>query len=178
MDLEDRHPRRVTLRVNAVPTPGTVYQVSYLGEMILYVATFLTRMISELSYIVKHVEEHGRESSDDPWSIRQMGVYHQQDSSLDRNTFIILNPSKTFQRRLRDTQTISGKLPSWEDIHKLLASCSTVAWKRYISYHESHISKLVSSPCLNFNVLSIYAETLFHSRKRRHIYQQSLIFEV
>ncbi|KAH8655059.1 hypothetical protein BGZ60DRAFT_546694 [Tricladium varicosporioides] len=93
-------------------------------------------------YITKHVDEHGREDSDEPWSIRQIGVYHQRNSWLDTDTFIILNPSKSFQQRLKDAMTISGHLPTWRDIHTLSASCSATPWRRFIGDMESRLAQL------------------------------------
>jgi hypothetical protein len=72
-----------------------------------------------------------------------MGVYHQRNTWDDTNTFIIFNPSKTFQQRLKDAQTSTGRLTTWKDIHTLAASCSTTPWRRYISYVESQLAQLV-----------------------------------
>ncbi|KAE9379782.1 hypothetical protein N431DRAFT_326685 [Stipitochalara longipes BDJ] len=98
--------------------------------------------ISECCYITKHVENHGREDSDDPWSIRQMGVYHQRNAWDDTNTFVIFNPSITFQQRFKDAQAASGRLPTWRDIHTLAASCSTTPWRRYIGHMEYELAQL------------------------------------
>ena len=72
-----------------------------------------------------------------------MGVYHQRDVWSNADTFIILNPSKTFLQRLKDAQIVSGRLPTWRDIHILAASCATTPWRRYISYMESKLAQLV-----------------------------------
>ncbi|PMD19929.1 hypothetical protein NA56DRAFT_190843 [Hyaloscypha hepaticicola] len=104
--------------------------------------THVRANISECCYVTRHVDDHAREESEDSWSIRQMGVYHQRNVWSNADTFIILNPSKTFLQRLKDAQTVSGRLPTWRDIHILAASCATTPWRRYISYMESKLAQL------------------------------------
>lgn len=81
----------------------------------------------DVSYLVKHAEEHGRSEQENPWSVRQMGVYHQMNAESG-DIFIILNPSKTFQRRLKRMQ--QGKKPTafW-DLHMMLLTCAMEKWR-------------------------------------------------
>ncbi|OCK96132.1 uncharacterized protein K441DRAFT_676051 [Cenococcum geophilum 1.58] len=92
-------------------------------------------------YLLKHAEEHGRDEQDDPWSIRQMGVYHRRDENED-DLFIIINPSKSFQRRLKDARTKSGRQPGPKDIQTLLLSCTALGWRWYVNYLEGQFNDL------------------------------------
>lgn len=95
----------------------------------------------EHCYLLKHAEEHGRDEQDDPWSIRQMGVYYRRDENED-DLFIIINPSKSFQRRLKDARTKSGRQPWPKDIQKLLLSCTALGWRWYVNYLEGQFNDL------------------------------------
>jgi hypothetical protein len=109
-------------------------------------------VLPEHCYLLKHAEEHGRDEQDDPWSIRQMGVYHRRDESED-DLFIIINPSKSFQRRLKDARTKSGRQPGPKDIQTLLLSCTALGWRWYVNYLEGQFNDLVRIQ------LSLLAET-------------------
>ncbi|KAF2474441.1 uncharacterized protein BDR25DRAFT_122021 [Lindgomyces ingoldianus] len=98
--------------------------------------------VSELCYLAKNVEKHGREGSDEPWSIRQLGLYHRHEPEND--TFIILNPMISFQQRLKDAQAKTGAAPTWRDIHMLAISHATWQWRWYLSFWETKLSQLVS----------------------------------
>ena len=87
------------------------------------------------------MELHGRVGPSDPWSMRQIGVYHKQDSAHDRHTFIIINPSKPFQKRLK--KVIASGRPQWQDIHNLLHSSVTSRWRKYVDYLDEELEIVV-----------------------------------
>ncbi|KAF2191181.1 hypothetical protein K469DRAFT_746598 [Zopfia rhizophila CBS 207.26] len=97
----------------------------------------------------KSVEEHGREESQEPWSIRQMCIYHQQDKSFDNNNFIIINLTKSFQHRLKDARAHTTNPPTWREIHTLAVSYSTWHWRWYLGFWESKLSQLISKAHLS-----------------------------
>ncbi|KAF1839682.1 hypothetical protein BDW02DRAFT_563735 [Decorospora gaudefroyi] len=100
--------------------------------------------VSEFCYLLKNVERHGREDSEEPWSIRQLGVYHQQDVANGNDTFIILNPVVSFQQRLKDARSKTGRQPTWQDLHILALSHSTWQWRWYLTFWESKLTELIS----------------------------------
>ncbi|KAF2730345.1 hypothetical protein EJ04DRAFT_567846 [Polyplosphaeria fusca] len=100
--------------------------------------------VSEFCYLIKNVEQHGRENSEEPWSIRQLGVYHRHDSGQETDTFIILNPMTSFQQRLKDAQIKHKTVPTWRDIHMLALSHATWQWRWYLSFWESQLNQLIS----------------------------------
>ncbi|KAF2111930.1 hypothetical protein BDV96DRAFT_580879 [Lophiotrema nucula] len=100
--------------------------------------------VSELCYLLKTVEQHGRAESAEPWSIRQLGIYHQHNPDLGSDTFIVLNPTTSFQKRLKDAQVKMGAAPVWRDIHMLALSHATWQWRWYLTYWESKLSQLTS----------------------------------
>ncbi|KAF2234856.1 hypothetical protein EV356DRAFT_532406 [Viridothelium virens] len=85
----------------------------------------------EIAYLIKHVERHGKLQSEEPWSIRQMGVYHKYGGPSG-DVFIIINPSIPLQRRLADLKKCDGTdLP--QKIHMAILSCMMENWRWYIS---------------------------------------------
>ncbi|KAF8535502.1 hypothetical protein BDD12DRAFT_892640 [Trichophaea hybrida] len=112
---------------------------------------------TELCYLVKHTELHGRSGSHDPWSIRQVGVYHKQElhisSNQQQDTFIILNPSETILHRLKAfkesiQQRGKDSTETWIELQLLVLSSVTEKWKWYISYLEDKFLKISQKPLL------------------------------
>jgi hypothetical protein len=93
---------------------------------------------------LKIAEKHGRDEPDEPWSIRQIGIYHQHDSGKDIDTFIFLNPVMSLQERLKSAMRNCNQLPDRQDIHNLAFSHSNVGWRWYLSFWESKLNDLVS----------------------------------
>jgi hypothetical protein len=87
--------------------------------------------VYETTYLVKHVEEHGRLESQEPWSIRQMGVYHKSGGSSG-DVFIIINPSLPFRRRLKYARE-NGSRPCSRALHAMILSCTMENWRWYIT---------------------------------------------
>jgi hypothetical protein len=108
----------------------------------------------ETSYLVKHVEEHGRKGPSNPWSVRQMGVYHKANPSAG-NIFVILNPSKSFLRRLKQAQQGAGLPGPWE-LHLMILACAMEKWRWYLSDLERECASMVRSSIY----LDIYTESL------------------
>lgn len=102
-----------------------------------------TKIWVETSYLIKHVEEHGRKGPSNPWSVRQMGVYHKANPSAG-NIFVILNPSKSFLRRLRQAQQGAGLPGPWE-LHLMILACAMEKWRWYLSDLERECASMVRS---------------------------------
>lgn len=96
---------------------------------------------SEILYLIKHVEMHGRREPKCPWSFRQMGVYHKADSETG-DTFLILNPSKSFRHRLRRLHT-SSQVSNPSDIHMILLASAMKNWRWCITYLERENEAMV-----------------------------------
>lgn len=85
----------------------------------------------EMTYLVKHVEEHGREEISEKWSIRQTGVYH-RSCKVYGETFLVLNPSRSLQTRIKEFVT-AKKNPAAQDVHAAILSASMENWRWYTS---------------------------------------------
>ncbi|KAM7219339.1 hypothetical protein V8F06_005238 [Rhypophila decipiens] len=48
--------------------------------------------ISEYFYILRTYEKHGRTNLQDPWSLRQMALYHRHESENSRSIWILIQP--------------------------------------------------------------------------------------
>jgi len=95
--------------------------------------------VFETAYVVKQVEENGREEGN-PWSIRQMGIYHRSDSSTG-DVFIIINPSFSLKQRLKHSREF-GSRPSPKALHTMVLSCTMENWKFYITDLESRYLRM------------------------------------
>ena len=60
---------------------------------------------------------------------------------------ILLNPTITFQQRLKDAQSKDAALINWQDIHKLALSHSTWQWRWYLTFWELKLAELVRHLC-------------------------------
>ena len=97
---------------------------------------------SESCFLLQHVEQHGREGQSDPWSIRQIGVYHRSDKAINQDTDIIVNPSDRLQERLKE---LPASTSAAAKVSLLLMSTTTRNWRLYLDYLEGRLNVLVSS---------------------------------
>jgi hypothetical protein len=70
-----------------------------------------------------------------------MGVYHKTNPSAG-NIFVILNPSKSFQRRLKQAQQGAGLPGPWE-LHLMILACAMEKWRWYLSDLERECTSMV-----------------------------------
>jgi hypothetical protein len=56
---------------------------------------------------------------------------------------ILLNPTISFQERMKDARAKSATPLSYQDIHKLALSHSTWQWRWYLTYWELKLAELV-----------------------------------
>lgn len=84
----------------------------------------------EICYITRAYEKHGRATLKDPWSLRQMAVYHQYDSDTQRSTWILVQPFKRSKEAFLKQFTAS-KTP--HALHKLLMGLSLSDWRWYLN---------------------------------------------
>ena len=103
--------------------------------------------MADMTYLVKHVEKHGRNELQDPWSVRQMGIYHK--SEPDRgDVFVIVNPSIPFQRRLKQIKMGAEPLRAWEP-HMAFLSCAMEKWRWYVTDVEREYTCMVSTEAVS-----------------------------
>ncbi|KAF2108837.1 hypothetical protein BDV96DRAFT_692342 [Lophiotrema nucula] len=127
------------------------------------------RCTHEASYLVKLVEEHGRIESTEPWSIRQMGVYHRK-SGESGNAFIILNPSRSFLRRLKymqeDPDRISPGAKSRAQLTKVIESQEPSFSLDDIRIEDAQEIQVLQDKCQQLaHVLDLNCELLRQLRK-------------
>ena len=97
----------------------------------------------ELGYNIKYVEEHGRTLPNDPYSIRETGVYQKFNSSTNRSNWIFIQPSTTLRAELVRffSQT---RRPSEEcQAHGTVLIIASDNWRFYINYLEETFAGLV-----------------------------------
>jgi hypothetical protein len=86
---------------------------------------------------------------DDPWSIRQLGVYHQFDAVSNRSITIVLCPRSSSSV----IDAVKQSLATWTDkvdnlqnpktMHRILLDHSVRGWLEYMRFYESKIDQHV-----------------------------------
>lgn len=89
---------------------------------------------------MKHVEENGRSEAFDPWSVRQVGLYHNYDAVLNNNLFVVVNPHKALVKMLEQQNAEIDPL----EIHRLVLRSVTERWSQYLAHLETLCSEIVS----------------------------------
>jgi hypothetical protein len=91
---------------------------------------------------------------DEPWSLRQMALYHQIRSSDQRSTFVLITayPNSVAKDHLIKwlTETIS-KVQMRDrclEVNRVLLLCHVKDWRSYMRHYESEIERLVSMMAL------------------------------
>ncbi|KAK6527506.1 hypothetical protein TWF694_004489 [Orbilia ellipsospora] len=106
---------------------------------------------SEISYVIRYVERHDR-SPQNPWSVRQIGVY-QQILGLGKSTWVLLQPPDNVYHRLKDSlenrATTSKNIPINSCLlHLDILESVSSSWSDYIEYSWSEVDKLDDKACL------------------------------
>ncbi|KAL3420049.1 hypothetical protein PVAG01_08548 [Phlyctema vagabunda] len=99
----------------------------------------------ESAYVLRRVELHGRECSEDeePWSIRQTAVHH-KSHSLDQSipTFIVINPSTSAERMLLSSMSLALedlRAVAPFNVHRILIADSLKNWRNYMGSLEERL---------------------------------------
>jgi hypothetical protein len=111
--------------------------------------------LSELCYLAKHAEPNARDDepvepnarddeSVEPFSVHQMAVYHSYKAPRKAHTFILVNPSMTFQ--LHWKQAHEQYPMGWMDMHVAVAYAMTCRWREYINFLEASFEQTVGTP--------------------------------
>lgn len=105
----------------------------------------------ELTYVIRRVERHDR-SPENPWSVRQTGVYHKltyEQRSQPKSTFILLAPSSTAEKGLLDQLnceiTEDDITTSAFSVHQRLLADSLEGWMEYMEWLEKVTKRLVGA---------------------------------
>lgn len=101
---------------------------------------------------------------DDPWSIRQLGVYHQFDAVTNRSIAIVLCPrssSSVIDAVKQSLATWAEKVDNLQNpktMHRILLDHSLRGWLEYMRFYESKIDQHVSQKTCTEGVWS-YSHT-------------------
>jgi hypothetical protein len=97
------------------------------------------------------VELNGR-GGEDPWSLRQCGIYQQIDLITRRSKWIILQRSGTIRSKLEETlRTQSDKTEAIHAIvpHIIFVSIMAANWQSYVEYLNMQLAALVRREEIN-----------------------------
>ena len=104
-------------------------------------------------YTLRFPEETLRDH-DEPWSLRQMALYHQIRTSDQRSTFVLITayPNSVAKDRLIKWLTDMISKSQIQDrcleVNRVLLEYHTKDWRAYMRHYESEIERLVSAMAL------------------------------
>lgn len=100
-------------------------------------------------YIFKYAERRMGDP-DEPWSIRQTAVYHQQRCRTDESIFLMLHPlygshaDTQLRQSLKQEDARQGYVQRPINIHILMVTSYLSRWRDYLLYYEDEVQQLVS----------------------------------
>ena len=97
----------------------------------------------ELCYNVHHVEKNGRNRGD-PWSLRQIGIYHQINLTTRRSSWIFMQPPSIVRDVIFRTVKVDRFRENPMLLHIDILSSITKNWPYYIEDISSEVDELVS----------------------------------
>ena len=109
----------------------------------------LTAYYLEFCYNIRYIDRHGRSGSEEnPWSLRQIGVYERHDVEEHTSIWVLLQPSIHVCQRLKEgLQMNTSNTP--ESINLILQLHATIQfaasrhWADYIDHLRIQLEDLV-----------------------------------
>jgi hypothetical protein len=113
------------------------------GKHVLYMKVRWLSSV-ELCYLLRSYEKHNRSTLKNPWSLRQMAVYHKYDRQTATSVWIFIQPFKRCKlalwKEFPRTRCSSPKLY----LHTLLISLTLRDWRWYLNDRRQFVSQFVS----------------------------------
>ena len=102
---------------------------------------------SEICYNVRYIDRNGRKD-EDPWSLRQIGVYERYNVEKQSSVWFLLQPSAHVCQRLKDClQMKPSSTSALTDqtllLHALIQFTASRHWMDYVDDLRLQIEKLV-----------------------------------
>ncbi|KAH7094942.1 hypothetical protein FB567DRAFT_574833 [Paraphoma chrysanthemicola] len=99
----------------------------------------------EIAYNFKYVARHGRSTPQDPFSIRQVGVYHQFEENSFTSNWVFLQAPDNLQARLAsDYEGCEvSELVTQSYHHAAVFQCLSEDWREYVNHLEDALSTLM-----------------------------------
>jgi hypothetical protein len=98
----------------------------------------------ETAYMLKYIDLNGR-SETDPWSIRQMAVYQNFNTSTSHSNNLLIRSSDQIQKRISHlvhSKSSEALLTHWTNMHSIYLGTLSHNWGSYISWIDTLISKI------------------------------------
>lgn len=132
-----------TLALSQMGHSVSLSQITHVGE--------LTRPVV-LCYQFLYIQPNGRLPPKDPWSLRQVGVYHRYSTADCRSFSILLHPESTAvaQTRLETIVEQSSNRQLLQEhplnVHLIILSSYTNFWQAYIEQLARKVGHIVLLP--------------------------------
>ncbi|KAI1178094.1 hypothetical protein F4777DRAFT_142287 [Nemania sp. FL0916] len=93
----------------------------------------------DLTYNIRHFELHGRELVD-PWSCRQMAIYHKFDLKTRISNWILIQPPKKLEKDLKEAVIRVDDHPM--SLHLRCLVVGAVNWRDYLNYLSNELKNI------------------------------------
>jgi hypothetical protein len=102
--------------------------------------------VTELCYNIRHFERNNR-ARGDPWSLRQIGIYHNYDAEHQSSVWIILQPSVHIETHLinalQEIQRLGIPSEAQQYLHVFFFTSVEMNWKEYMESLRERLEILV-----------------------------------
>ena len=101
----------------------------------------------DIGYNIKYAAPHMRSFPIDPFSIREVGVYHSFNTDTNESSWVFIQASNTLEEQFKHcfAQPNEAKTILQFRIHGIILQAALDGWRDYLVYLEETFSNLVSS---------------------------------
>ncbi|KAI9893694.1 MAG: hypothetical protein M1814_005910 [Vezdaea aestivalis] len=95
----------------------------------------------EIGYTLKHIELHGRAFPTDPFSVREVAIYHKWNHGAQRNSWFFVQATENIRQGVE--RVCSQSEPHQFLLHTTLLLETSEKWRDYIRYLEDEFSNML-----------------------------------
>ncbi|KAI0020907.1 hypothetical protein F4780DRAFT_779130 [Xylariomycetidae sp. FL0641] len=112
----------------------------------------------EVCYLLRTYQRHGRASPRDPWSLRQMAVYHKFNVLENRSCWVLIQPFAQCKPSFLSRSLKGGDEKEPHSLHAIFMSTALATWRWYLNdrrrllegYNEKALFSSVSPKSVDY----------------------------
>lgn len=103
---------------------------------------------SECAYVLRFVEFKHRDYGQEPWDLRQSGVYHQYAANSGSSVWLLISISSRAQARIDTYIEAIGNIQQFNpfEVHLLLLDTAIANWRPYLVHLTVAINEQARYP--------------------------------
>ena len=134
-----------------------------------------------MCYLLRSYEKHGRKMLKDPWSLRQMAVYHKYYYRTHRSIWILIQPFQRCKDALWKAFSQARHSAHPVDLHVLLIGVVLLDWRWYLNDRRQLIDQFVGIHghyhCVKARLILLQNEKATHSSLKPKIIDYNTDFD-